>query len=174
VRLGCSDRLPDEVRQRRRPDLRAARRRLCGPDSVYAAVVHLGATRIAHGIRAAEDPALLELLVERGASLDVCLTSNRVLDVVPDLSRHPLPRLLDAGVRCSLGTDDPLMFGVSLTDEYQTARETLGLTDEQLAEIARTSIQTSDAPAELITAIVARIGDWEAPDDPCDSSAALV
>ncbi|SEG76295.1 adenosine deaminase [Actinacidiphila yanglinensis] len=138
---------------------------LSGPESVRAAVVHLGATRIAHGIRAAEDPALLEFLVERCVSLDVCLTSNRILGVVPDLSQHPLPRLLDAGLRCSLGTDDPLMFGASLTDEYEIARATLGLTDPQLAAIARTSIETSDAPAELIAAAVARIGEWTAPDE---------
>ncbi|MEV7908662.1 adenosine deaminase, partial [Streptomyces anulatus] len=104
---------------------------LSGPDSVRAVIEHLGATRIAHGIRAVEDPALLELLAGQGVSLDVCLTSNRVLGVVPDLAGHPLPQLLAAGVRCSLGTDDPLMFGSSLTDEYLIARDTLGLTDHQ-------------------------------------------
>jgi adenosine deaminase len=133
---------------------------LCGPDGVRAAVDHLGATRIAHGIRAAEDPALLKLLAERGVSMDVCLTSNQILGVVPDLARHPLPRLLGAGVRCSLGTDDPLMFGSSLTDEYQIARNTLGLTDHQLAAIARASVETSDAPAELISSATAGIDDW--------------
>ncbi|MEV7007785.1 adenosine deaminase [Streptosporangium sp. NPDC051022] len=133
---------------------------LRGPDSVRAVVEHLGATRIAHGIRAAEDPALLESLAEQGVSMDVCLTSNRVLGVVPDLTRHPLPDLLAAGVRCSLGTDDPLMFGSSLADEYLIARDTLGLTDQQLAEIARTSVETGDAPADLIAVAVAGIDDW--------------
>lgn len=133
---------------------------LRGPDSVRAAVDRLGATRIAHGIRAVEDLALLELLAARGVSLDVCLTSNRVLGLVPDLARHPLPRLLEAGVRCSLGTDDPLMFGASLTDEYRTARAVLGLTDHQLAAIARSSLETSDAPAESITAATAGVDAW--------------
>lgn len=133
---------------------------LRGPDSVRAAVEHLGATRIAHGIRAAEDPALLRLLAERGVSMDVCLSSNRVLGVVPELTRHPLPQLLAAGVRCSLGTDDPLMFGSSLAEEYAIARHTLGLTDHQLASIARTSVETSDAPADLIGSACAGIDNW--------------
>ena len=133
---------------------------LCGPDSVRAAVEQLGATRVAHGIRAAEDPALLELLVERGVSLDVCLSSNRVLGVVEELTEHPLPRLLAAGVRCSLGTDDPLMFGSSLAEEYLLARDTFGLTDRQLAAVARTSVETGDAPAEVVAAAVAGIDAW--------------
>ncbi|MCX4749495.1 adenosine deaminase [Kitasatospora sp. NBC_01287] len=133
---------------------------LCGPDSVRAALDHLGATRIAHGIRAAEDPTLLDRLSGQGISLDVCLTSNRMLGIVPDLAEHPLPQLLAAGVRCSLGTDDPLMFGSSLTDEYVIARDTLGLDDRQLADIARTSLQTSDAPSELIAAATAAVDNW--------------
>ncbi len=131
-----------------------------GAGGVRAAVEHLGATRIAHGVRAAEDPALLESLAEQGVSMDVCLTSNRVLGVVPDLTRHPLPQLLAAGVRCSLGTDDPLMFGSSLADEYLIARDTLGLTDQQLADVARTSLETSDAPAELVAGATAGIDTW--------------
>jgi len=133
---------------------------LSGPQSVRAAVAALGAQRIAHGVRAADDHAVLSLLAERMTSLDVCLTSNRILGVVPDISQHPLPRLLAAGVRCSLGADDPLMFGAGLLDEYRTARTALGLSDHQLAAIARTSIDTSDAPASLIRAASARIDDW--------------
>lgn len=133
---------------------------LSGPESVRAAIAALGAQRIAHGVRAADDPDVLSLLAERPVSLDVCLTSNRILGVVPDISQHPLPRLLAAGVRCSLGADDPLMFGAGLLDEYRTARTDLGLSDHQLAEVARTSIDTSDAPASLIHAATAGIDQW--------------
>jgi adenosine deaminase len=133
---------------------------LSGPDSVRTAVDLLGATRIAHGVRAAEDPALLDVLADRGIPLDVCLTSNRVLGVVPDLARHPLPRLLAAGVRCTLGTDDPLMFGASLRDEYRVARTECGLSDRQLAGIARTSLDTSDAPEPLVATAVAGVERW--------------
>lgn len=133
---------------------------LSGPESVRAAVSALGATRIAHGVRAAEDPAVLAMLAERDVTLDVCLTSNYLLGVVPELARHPLPQLLAAGVRCSLGADDPLQFGVGLLEEYQLARSELGLDDDQLAAIARTSVGTSDAPASLVRTATARIDRW--------------
>ncbi|HEY2790769.1 MAG TPA: adenosine deaminase, partial [Micromonosporaceae bacterium] len=116
---------------------------LAGPESVRAAVEVLGATRIAHGITAARDPRLMDLLAERGVGLDVCLTSNRRLGVVTDLREHSLTTLLDAGIRCTLGTDDPLMFGASLVDEYEIARDVLGLDDERLAAIARSSVDAA-------------------------------
>jgi adenosine deaminase len=133
---------------------------LSGPESVWAAVDALGASRIAHGVRAVEDPRLLDRLVARGVSLDVCPSSNIALGVVPDIARHPLPGLLAAGVRCSLGADDPLMFGASLLDEYELARDALNLTDDQLAGLARTSIETSGAPAELIASALAGVDAW--------------
>ncbi|GIH02360.1 putative adenosine/adenine deaminase [Rhizocola hellebori] len=137
---------------------------LSGPDSVRAAVEVLGATRIAHGVQAVHDPELLAMLAERKVTLDVCLTSNDLLGVAP-LAQHPLPRLLEAGVGCSLGADDPTMFGVGLLDEYRLARTELGLSDHQLASLARTSIDTSDAPPALVAAATARIGEWLAVED---------
>jgi adenosine deaminase len=76
--------------------------------------------------------------------------------------------LLDAGVACTLGADDPLLFGTGLLGEYEAARTCLGLTDEQLAALARTSITTSDAPAELIASATQRLDDWltDPPADP--------
>jgi adenosine deaminase len=133
---------------------------LAGPGSVRAAVELLGATRIAHGVRAAEDPALLEDLARRNVTLDVCLTSNKALGLYPDTARHPLPALLAAGVGCSLGADDPLMFGAGLLEEYETARRELGLTDGQLAALARTSVQASGAPASVTAPATAAIGAW--------------
>lgn len=130
-----------------------------GPQSVQAAVELLGATRLAHGVRAVEDPDVVQLLVERQVSLDVCLTSNHMLGVAA-LDSHPLPALLNAGVRCTLGADDPLMFGVGLLDEYRIARDRLGLSDEQLAALARTSVANSGAPAERIAAWSAKIDAW--------------
>lgn len=138
---------------------------LAGPESVRAVVEELGATRVAHGIRAAEDPAVLAFLVEREATLDVCLTSNVLLGVTASIESHPLPTLLAAGVRCSLGADDPLMFDKGLYDEYSLARTELGLSDEQLAAIARTSLETSDAPADLVATGLAGITDWLRADD---------
>jgi aminodeoxyfutalosine deaminase len=96
-----------------------------GPgENVREAILHAGAERIVHGVRAASDPSILELLVERHIPLDICPTSNAAL--VPDLGPHPLPRLLAAGVRCALGTDDPGVIPTTLPDEWAIA-QTLGL-----------------------------------------------
>jgi|SRR5690625_292237 len=123
---------------------------LAGPDEVRSAI-ELGVDRIQHGVRAVEDPRVLELLADSGICLDVCPTSNVVLEVYPSLENHPLPRLLDAGVRCSLGADDPLLFGVDVVDEYVRAHEQMGVGIDQLAEVARTSLEASFAPADVVS-----------------------
>ncbi|MFC8431895.1 hypothetical protein [Streptomyces sp. NPDC057253] len=132
---------------------------LAGPASVRSALDALGAQRIAHGIRAVDDPSLLARLAAQGVVLDVCPTSNVALGVVESLSAHPLPKLLHAGVRCTLNADDPLLFGPGLLEEYATARTTLALTDHQLAAIARTSIESSGAPRTLAEKAITLIGD---------------
>ncbi len=91
-----------------------------GPASVREAL-DLGADRIRHGIRAVESAELLAELAERGIVLDVCPTSNLRTGLVPDLAMHPLPALHAAGVRCSINTDDPAMFGTDLGREYEIA-----------------------------------------------------
>ncbi len=98
-----------------------------GPDSIRSALDTLGASRIRHGIRAVDDPALVAELIEREVVLDVCPTSNVATGAVASLHEHPLPRLAAAGVACSISTDDPAMFGIDLGREYETA-ETLGVT----------------------------------------------
>jgi adenosine deaminase len=131
-----------------------------GPASVRAAIEVLHARRVLHGVRAVEDPDLLREVAERGVCFDVCLTSNVKLGVVPTLEQHPLPALLAAGVPCSLGADDPLLFGASLLDEYDHARTTLGLDDAQLAEIARVSLRSGGAPSALRERALAGVDGW--------------
>ena len=132
---------------------------LAGPDEVRSAI-ELGVDRIQHGVRAVEDPRVLELLAERGTCLDVCPTSNVVLDVYPSLEEHPLPRLLEAGVRCSLGADDPLLFGVDVVDEYVAAHERMGVSVARLVGVARASIESSFAPDDVKRDALARIEAW--------------
>lgn len=120
----------------------------------------LGADRIQHGVRAFEVPGLVEQLVAQGICLDVCPTSNIMLSVFPSFAEHPLPRLLEAGVRCSINADDPLLFGPGLLDEYELCRREFGLTDDQMAFIARCSIECGGAPAELKAAALAGIDEW--------------
>lgn len=131
-----------------------------GPDSVRGALDALGARRIQHGVRAAEDPVLLERLANEEVCLDVCPTSNVQLSVVPDFAQHPLPKLLAAGVQVSLNADDPLFFGSGVLAEYELARHTFGLGDAALAHIAACSIRASGAPESLKVAALANIEKW--------------
>jgi aminodeoxyfutalosine deaminase len=99
---------------------------VAGPPSVRGALDELGADRVRHGIRAVEDPGLVREIVDREVVLDVCPISNLRTRVVASLDEHPLPTLVAAGVRCSISTDDPAMFGTDLGQNYDAA-EQLGL-----------------------------------------------
>lgn len=133
---------------------------LVGAESVRSALDNLRATRVQHGVRAVEDPSLLDRLAEEGVCLDVCPTSNVVLGVYPTIEEHPLQRLLLAGVRCSINADDPTLFNVGIADEYEMARSTLGLDDVQLADCARSSIECSAAPPETKREALRDIEAW--------------
>jgi adenosine deaminase/aminodeoxyfutalosine deaminase len=105
-----------------------------GPDSVRDAL-DIGAERIGHGIRAAEDPDLLRRLREERIPLEVCITSNVKTGAVVWLGDHPVRRLVDAGVIVTLNTDDPGIFGSDLATEFRLAEEIFGLNASQLAQI---------------------------------------
>jgi aminodeoxyfutalosine deaminase len=92
-----------------------------GAASVRGALERLQADRLRHGIRAEEDPGLVRELAGRGTVLDVCPLSNVRTGAVRSLDEHPLPRLVAAGVRCSISTDDPAMFDTDLTRDYEAA-----------------------------------------------------
>lgn len=131
-----------------------------GPDSVRGCLDACGAHRVMHGVRAVEDPSLVARLADEGICLDVCPSSNVALGVVPRLEDHPLPRLLEAGVPCSLNADDPLLFGPGILAEYQLCRDRLGLDDEHLAGIAAASIAASGAPDNLKKSAQAAVEAW--------------
>ena len=96
-------------------------------------------------------------LVERAVVLEVCPTSNVVLGAYPDYAAHPFPALRDAGVRVTLGSDDPPYWNATLGGEYDVARREWGLDDEALREVTRTAIEAAFAPEELRTSLLARI-----------------
>lgn len=133
-----------------------------GAQSVRSCVEDLGASRVCHGVRAVEDPAVLELLEASGVALDVCPSSNVSLRVAPSLVEHQLPRLLAAGVRVTLNSDGPLFSGATVNDEYRLAAEVHGLDEQTLARIARTSIEVSSCPSPRREQALEAIDAWPA------------
>jgi adenosine deaminase len=134
---------------------------LLGPESVRACLDELHADRLGHGVRAVEDPALLDRVVQHGVALEVCPVSNVALGVYSDLTSVPLPELLAAGAIVALGADDPLLFGSRLASQYATMRAAHELDDATLAELARMSVRASRAPDEVKQKILADVDAWQ-------------
>ncbi len=118
-----------------------------GPGSVWGAL-NLPAERIGHGFTAWQDPELVEELSTRQVPVEICITSNLRTGVCATIAEHPVRNYFDQGVMVTLNTDDPAMFGTSLSREYQLAQDTFGFTDEHLRELARNSFEASFLPAE--------------------------
>jgi adenosine deaminase len=133
---------------------------LVGPASVRACLDELHADRIGHGVSAATDPDLLRRLAVSQTTLEVCPTSNLALGVAATPRDVPLLRLLEAGVHVALAADDPLLFGPRLAAQYELARSVHGLSDEELASLARMSVLGSAAPADVRDRLLAGIDDW--------------
>ncbi len=116
-------------------------------ESIWGAL-NLRAERIGHGVSAAQDPDLVEELAYRQIPLEICLTSNVRTGVCKAIAEHPAKSYFDQGVMITLNTDDPALFGTTLSKEYQWAQDTFGFTDEHLRELARNSFEASFLPAE--------------------------
>jgi aminodeoxyfutalosine deaminase len=129
-----------------------------GPISVRAALELLGADRIRHGFRAVEDGALITELARREIVLDVTPISNVRTGAVGSLAEHPLPKLVAAGVRCSISTDDPAMFDTDLTTDYDAARS-LGI-DPRTAYAAGVEGALCDEATRKQLRKVGREFDW--------------
>jgi adenosine deaminase/aminodeoxyfutalosine deaminase len=106
--------------------------------SVWEAL-EIGAERIGHGIRAIDDPLLVAHLKEKNIPLEICITSNVRTGAVGSMKDHPVRRLYDAGVPIILNTDDPALFGCTLTSEYEVARREFGFTEEEIEGLVRNS-----------------------------------
>jgi adenosine deaminase/aminodeoxyfutalosine deaminase len=117
------------------------------PESVWGAL-NLHAERIGHGLTAGQDPDLIEELARRQIPVELCITSNLRTGVCKAVSEHPTKNYFDHGIMITLNTDDPALFGTTLSREYQLAQESFGFTDEHLRELARNSFEASFLPAE--------------------------
>jgi aminodeoxyfutalosine deaminase len=134
---------------------------VAGPPSVRGALEKLGAVRLRHGIRAADDPGLLQEIADRRVVLDVCPISNLRTRAVASLGEHPLPKLLAAGAVCSISTDDPAMFGTDLSRDYEAAAQ-LGL-DPRAAYDAGLEGALCDEPTKIRLKDIADSFDWQIP-----------
>ena len=128
-----------------------------GPETVWEAVQFLHAERIGHGIRSLDDPALVAWLAERQLPVDVSPTSNVCTRCVPSIGAHPLRRMLEAGLFVTLNSDDPPMFGTSLSNEYLVAGRDLGLSAAELAGLAANGVRASFLGAAEQEALLAEI-----------------
>ena len=118
-----------------------------GPaEYVRAALDILGAERIDHGVRAWDDPSLVERLAAERIPLTMCPLSNQKLQVFPDLRDHNLKKFMDAGVLVTVNSDDPAYFGGYVADNYLAAAEALGLARADLVQLARNSVEASFLP----------------------------
>jgi len=108
-----------------------------GPDFVKRLIDDLEVTRIEHGIHAADDPELLRWMAANDVACDVCPISNVRLAGVPTFADHPLKAMRAAGVTCTVNTDDPLVFGNTLEDEYCGLHDDLGYDLHEIGEIAK-------------------------------------
>ena len=128
-----------------------------GPESIRDAM-RLPVTRLDHGVRAIEDPLLVHEIAERGITLNTCPTSNVVLGVYRSFEEHPLPVLRAAGVRVTLGSDDPPYFGATLAGEYALCAEHFGWSEQALREVTITAIEAAFCEQPLREALLARVG----------------
>jgi adenosine deaminase len=133
---------------------------LLGPASVRTCLDDLHAHRLGHGVRVAEDPALLDRVASSGVALEVCPVSNVALGVYSDLTSVPLPTLVAAGATVALGADDPLLFGSRLAGQYATMRAAHDLADAQLATLAAMSVRASRAPEDTKRDVLRDIERW--------------
>jgi adenosine deaminase len=107
-------------------------------------------TRVSHGVRAIEDPALVEELAERRIVLEVCPTSNVVLGVFGSYAEHPLPALRAAGVPVTLGSDDPPYFDTTIGREYEVAHRRLGCSLDDLRDMTQTALDAAFGGPETV------------------------
>lgn len=111
-----------------------------GPESIWQAILGLGAQRIGHAVQSVEDPALIDFMIEKEIGIETNLTSNVQTSTVKDYESHPVKLLLEAGVITNLNTDDPGISGIDLRYEYEVAAPAVGLTQSQINQLQKNAL----------------------------------
>jgi adenosine deaminase len=114
-----------------------------GPHSIWQAIDELGATRIGHSVAAREDTRLMDFMANNNISIECCLTSNFQTGACTDIAHHPIKTFIERGIVVTLNTDDPGVSGIEIIDEYRLAREVVGLSAEQLAQIQLNGVEVA-------------------------------
>ena len=110
------------------------------PDYIWEALDLLKVSRIDHGVRAAEDPKLIQRLIDEQIPLTVCPLSNTKLCVFDDMSQHNILDMLEQGVKVTVNSDDPAYFGGYVTENFMALHESLGMTEAQARRLAQNSL----------------------------------
>ena len=130
-----------------------------GPDSVWEAIRDLNVERIGHGVRAIEDKALVQELIARDITLEVCPGSNVVLGLYKDFAHHPIKQLRDAGVKVTISTDDPPFFGTTLRREYEMLAQAHGWDVADFKAINQTAVRAAFCDADTREGLLKRLED---------------
>ena len=114
-----------------------------GPDSVRAAVMEFGSRRIGHGHRVFDDKELCEIVRDLGVTFEISLTSNIQCDSQPSYALHPAKKMLDMGINVTLCTDNPVIAGVTIDSEYETAVKYAGFSENDLIKMSKNAINAA-------------------------------
>ncbi len=125
-----------------------------GSDSVWNAIGNLGARRVGHGIHVLDDPAMVQVLIDRNITLEVCPSSNILSGVVETMAGHPLTELTRRNVLTTLNTDDPLICNVTLSDEIIRAIDEMGFTLEGIKQMMMRAAESAFLPDDERAALV--------------------
>ncbi|PSW51789.1 adenosine deaminase [Photobacterium leiognathi] len=112
-----------------------------GPESMWQAINELGAVRIGHGVKAIQDPKLMDYLAEHKIGIESCITSNIQTSTVSNIKEHPIKPFLEHGILASLNTDDPAVEGIELPYEYEVAAPAVGLSQAQIEQAQRNGLE---------------------------------
>ncbi len=131
-----------------------------GPESIWDAISTVGTERIGHGVQVMQDPGVVNILIDKGIVLEVCPSSNIETGSLPSFDSHPLPDLIDSGLKVTINTDDPLIFNVTLTDELYRSMQHFSLTLDAIKKQTILAAQAAFLPVAGRSALEEQFRSW--------------